>query len=292
MEIHDTISKHFKVIENKADSPKFQIRNIDFIYLINLDKRPQRLKQSLDQLAPYQIKPHRMSAVDGWTLSQDAFDDIAMRIEPGMEYDQPVQVGFRPGNFPATAFTKALEGKCCLHSQAPAGGIGCTLSHLSIFHDAYEAGYETIWVVEDDFTINGDPHDLALFIDRLDTLVGKNGWDLLYTDDDSYYTPQNVYANCGSQFWLRPGVRMTSRLIQRTPIGEDFFKIGGRTQTHSYLARRDGMKKVLDSAKKNHVFFPIDTEFACVEGLNIYNMKYDLIHGRDRVYSDTYCRIR
>lgn len=284
----DTVSKHFKKIEDKREEEKFQIQNIDFIYLINLDRRPQRLERCLGQFAPYQIKPHRVAGINGWALGQDTFDDIAMIVEPSMEYDQPVQISFQPGNFPSTSFTKVLPGQRCLHSQAPGGGMGGCLAHLSILEDGYRSGFETIWILEDDFTINGNPHDLTGLIRELDELVGKDGWDILYTDDDDYYTAENVRANCGSQYWLRPGMPMTERLIERTAFGENFFKIGGRTQAHSYIVRRSGMKKILDFIKKNRLFFPFDTELPCIEDLKLYNLRFDLVHGRDRKYSDTY----
>lgn len=292
MELNDTVSKHFRKIDGKRDDEKFQIKNIDFIYLINLDRRPLRLEQSLAQLEPYQIRPHRVPGIDGWSLTQEVFDDIAMIVEPLMEYDQGVQISFQPGNFPSTPFANIAPGQRCLHSQAPGGGMGCTLTHLSILEDAYTSSFETIWIVEDDFTVNGNPHDLGDLICQLDENAGADGWDVLYTDDDDYYAPQNVRANSGSKYFLRPGFPMPERLIERKAVGENFFKIGGRTQTHSYLFRRSGMKKILESVKKNRLFFPIDTELSCIEGLNRYNLKFDLVHGKDRKYTDTYCCVR
>lgn len=150
------------------------------------------------------------------------------------------------------------------------------------------SGFETVWILEDDFTAKGNPHELADLIDRLDKL--ESGWDVLYTDDDCYYTPSNVRAHCGSDGWLRPGMPMTPSLIERKAVGEDFFKIGGRTQAHSYLVRRSGMEKILRFVKENCLFFPFDTELPTIEGLCLYNLKYDLIHGRDRSYSDTYVK--
>lgn len=288
MENKDTISRHFKKIENKTDHKTNQIRNVDFIYLINLDKRVDRLKRCRSQFLAYEIFPHRVSGIDGWKLSQEVFDDIAMLAEPFMQYDRSVQVSFVPGGTPGRSFDPSIYGKRCLHNEAPAGGMGCSLTHLSILEDAYSCGYETIWVLEDDFTINGNPHDVADWIDRLDHLTGHESWDMIYTDDNSYYTPENVRAHCGSDSWLRPGMPMTSRLIERRPIGNDFFKIGGRTQAHSYVIRRSGIEKILDFVKENCLFFPFDTELPCIEDLQLFNLKYDLVHGKDRTYSDTY----
>ena len=62
--------------------------------------------------------------------------------------------------------------------------IGCALSHLSVIRNAYDAGYQTIWVLEDDIAVEQDPHRLSALIDKLDSLVGKEGWDILYTDTD------------------------------------------------------------------------------------------------------------
>ncbi len=42
--------------------------NIDFIYLINLDERPEKLQGCLDILAPYGIHVCRFSAINGWNL--------------------------------------------------------------------------------------------------------------------------------------------------------------------------------------------------------------------------------
>lgn len=291
MEFKDTFSSHLKGIENKSSINKIQIRNIDYIYLINLDRRPERLHRSLQQLAPYGIMPHRVSGIDGWALGQDVFDDVAMIVEPSMQYDQPVQVGFRPGNYPSTPFENVLPGQRCLHSQTAAGVIGCSLTHLSILEDAYSSGYGRAWVLEDDFTVNGNPHDLARLIDELNGSVGEDGWDILYTDDDDCYTAETAIIHCGSRHWIRPGTPMTPRLVERTAVSENFFKIGGRTQAHSYVVQRSGMQKILSYIKQNRFFFPLDTEIPCIEGLRIYNLRTDLVHGRDRKYSDTYYRL-
>ncbi len=64
------------------------------------------------------------------------------------------------------------------------GAIGIVLSHLSILQHAYDAGFETIWVMEDDIQVMRDPRVLSERIDQLDALVGKTNWDILFTDRD------------------------------------------------------------------------------------------------------------
>lgn len=282
----ETISRHFKKIEDKLENEKFQVKNIDFIYLINLDTRPDRWNRCLRQFAPFQIRPHRVAGIDGWKLSQEVFNDIAMEARPPMEYDQTVQLSFVVGGAPGKPFNESIYGKRCLHGSAPGGGMGGCLAHLSILNDAYLAGYQNVWVMEDDITVKGNPHHLAEYLDRLDQCAP--GWDVLYTDDDCYYTAHNVRSHCGSAQWLRPGMPMTEALIERKAVGSDFFKIGGRTQAHSYIVSRSGLEKILRFVKSSNLFFPFDTELPCIEGLTLYNLRYDLVHGRDRQYSDTY----
>lgn len=50
-----------------------KMRNIDFIYMINLDKRPEKFLATQSALKRYGIHPYRFSAVNGWELSKEAF---------------------------------------------------------------------------------------------------------------------------------------------------------------------------------------------------------------------------
>ena len=77
------IEDHFKSAEGK--SRLNTMRNIDFIYLINLDQRPEKLEYSLQQLYPYGIHPYRFSAVNGWELSLEAINDVGVKFSPEME---------------------------------------------------------------------------------------------------------------------------------------------------------------------------------------------------------------
>jgi hypothetical protein len=61
------LEDHLKKVDRSASiATESSLRNIDFIYMINLDQRPEKWKLSVDQLAPYGITPCRFSAVNGW----------------------------------------------------------------------------------------------------------------------------------------------------------------------------------------------------------------------------------
>ena len=74
---------HLKKVENKSDQNR--MRNIDFIYLINLDERPEKLAKSLYQLNTYGIYPCRFSAVNGWKLSLETIHDVGLKFQSWMQ---------------------------------------------------------------------------------------------------------------------------------------------------------------------------------------------------------------
>ncbi len=280
------IHRHLKDIENKTE--KKQIENIDFIYLINLDKRPDRLEKCQRQFAPYQISPHRFPAIHGWDLTQETFDEIALPIFSTTVFDRPVHVSPLPGGASPHQLGSACIGKACVHYTMAAGALGVYLSHLSILMDAYRSHYQTIWVLEDDITVKKNPHQLIECMKQLDVLAP--GWDILYTDNDDCFTSENVMAHMGGGRWGRPGVPMTDVLLEHQLMGA-FIKIGGRCQAHSMIYRASGIKKIIDFIIPNGIFRPYDTEIPYVPSLTFYNSLSDIVHGRDRTFSDTFYKI-
>ena len=283
------ILRHLKQVENKNE--KNQIRNIDFVYLINLAKRPDRLVNIIKQFSPYSIVPHRFPAIHGWDLTQETFNDIGLKVLSTTSFDRPVHFSPVPGGARPQMITPSCIGKTCVHYTMAAGALGVYLSHLSILSDAYQSKYRTIWVLEDDVTIKEDPHRLADCIDKLDALVGPDSWDVLYTDNDDCFTASNVMAHMGGGNWGRPGIPMKEALLENKPVGTDFIKNGGRCQAHSMIIRQSGIRKIVDFILPNGIFRPYDTELPYIPGLTFYNSLNDIVHGRDRTFSDTFYRI-
>ena len=73
------LEDHFKRAPHKGKG--HQIRNIDFIYMINLDRRPEKFESSLKQLQPYGMKPYPFSAVNGWELTLKDINDVGLKIQ-------------------------------------------------------------------------------------------------------------------------------------------------------------------------------------------------------------------
>ncbi len=279
------IQDHFKKVLDKTDG--HTMRNIDFIYMINLDQRPEKFQMSVDQLTPYGIKPFRFSAVNGWELSLEAINDVGVRFSTEME-----------GGFMGTSYHFNGDGKPsheviqnygqtyfvhCL----PRGAIGCALSHLSILQDAWDSGYETIWIMEDDIEIRRDPRIIPALIDKLDALVGKGNWDVLFTDRDfrnaaGVWTPAYTAVK-------RPDFaffQFSQDFCRKTQVGEEFLQIAARYGTTSMIVRRSGMRKLLQFFKAHQIYLPFDMDLIYARGIHLYTVMEDVIGNLPKAISD------
>src|SRR3984885_3511461 len=178
----DILEKYFKPAENKSDS--HGMPGIDFIYMINLDQRPEKYEHTMNELKPYGIFPYRFSAVNGWKLSFEAIDELGAMYQSGTP-EGPIASVYRhaDGNeYMSFEIMKELGISYYCHSMSR-GAIGWILSHLSVLQDSYDSGYNTIWVMEDDIRVVSNPHEISSLITVLDSLAP--GWDILFTDDET-----------------------------------------------------------------------------------------------------------
>lgn len=280
------LTKHLKTGIGKEAKNK-AIEHIDAIYLINLDQRPEKLEKTMRQLDPYGIIPYRFSAIYGWGLSNEALNEV------GMKYQKNMVKGKWVFHYPAETdappqfelLSEEFCGKTCVERNTTPGAIGCALSHLSILQNAYDQGYETIWVLEDDISVQDDPHKLGAYIAKLDALIGRNGWDILYTDmdtlDNLIYQQDNDFISelKGAGYYWRPDLELSDqkRFTKRTVINEDFLRIGCRMRAHSIIYRRSGIKKILDFEKKHSLFLPYDNELPLIPDIKMVNLRHDVV---------------
>jgi len=169
------------------------------------------------------------------------------------------------------------------------GGIGCVLSHLSILQDAYDSNYETIWVMEDDIAVVRDPRTIPDLIEELDRLVGKENWDVLFTDSDRR-NGDGTHLACGcAPSPGRPNYspKGTNFALVR-PVGPHLKQIGSRFGTHSMIVRRSGMKKILNFIKPRGIFLQIDQDVFLTEGICLYAVTEDIVSNALDAGSDTY----
>jgi hypothetical protein len=177
-----SLEDHLKPISDK--SGKHRMRNIDFIYMINLDERPEKFASSIAQLHPYGINPYRFSAINGWQLPISVINDIGVVCTQSMVSNLKATWYSEETNGPTHGVIDKVGRTYFCHCMSK-GAIAIVLSHLSILEDALKSHYKTIWVMEDDIQVMRDPHCLSTLIDSLDRLVGKDKWDVLFTDPDT-----------------------------------------------------------------------------------------------------------
>ena len=270
------LEDHFKKAPHKGKG--HQIRNVDFIYMINLDRRPEKFKSSLKQLQPYGIKPYRFSAVNGWELTLKDINDVGVVYKKGMRTD--LMGTYYPMNGDGGFVHEKMEvpGRTYFSHCMSRGAIGIVLSHLSILQDAVNSGYKTIWVMEDDVSVVRDPRTIPDLIDALDKKVGKKKWDVLFTDRDTIDNKTGRYIPClGYAERLNFTPPTPERFTKQTRVGKTFRKIGARYGMYSYIIRRSGMRKILNFVKEHKIFLPIDMEFYLPSNVRIYTVQKDVV---------------
>lgn len=278
------LEDHLKKAWNKSSA--YSMRGIDFIYMINLDQRPEKYRTSLDQLTPFQIYPYRFSAVNGWELSLEALNDVGLIYSVEMEGGilgtcYPLDNHFEPSHEVIQNYGQSYFCHCMAR-----GTVGICLSHISVLQDAFDSGYETIWVMEDDIEVIRDPRDLPHLIEKLDNLVGKENWDVLFTDRDMRDANGNytttIYAG------KRPDYLgfSTNDFAKKTLVSEDFYEIGARSGATSMIIRRSGIIKLLKYFKAHQIFFPYDMEYIFPRGIKLYTVAEDIVSNLSKAPSD------
>jgi GR25 family glycosyltransferase involved in LPS biosynthesis len=249
---------------------------IDFIYMINLDERPEKYVRTMQAFEPYEIYPYRFSAVNGWKLSFEAMDELGIIYQPSMT-EGPLSTVYRHVDGVEYASNEIMKepGVTYFSHCLSRGAIGCLMSHLSVLQDAYDSGYKTIWVMEDDVEIVRDPHEISHLIQILDSLAPD--WDIFFTDPDIHGAGGHR-SYCGG---IEPRPNFRTHAVEyyrnREQTHPDIVKLGLRFGSHSMVIRRGGIQKLLDYFKTNKLFFPYDMEYHFPTEIKRYASTYDIV---------------
>ncbi len=269
---------HLKKAEGKSSAHK--MRNIDFIYMINLDRRPEKFAQASGELNLYGIYPYRFSAVNGWELSLTTINDVGLKYKPGMTPLFATSFPLEAEGQASHGFIKD-DGRAYFGHCFVPGTIGIVLSHLSVLKDAWDSGYETIWVLEDDVIAEKDPRILSDLIDKLDNLVGKGNWDVLFTDPNTR-TPDGVQVPAvGAP--KRPDMdcsleeRYSEKYLINEDLSEDFRRISARFGAYSMIIRRSGIEKLLQFFAEHKIYLPYDLDYYLPPGIRRYSLRYNIV---------------
>jgi GR25 family glycosyltransferase involved in LPS biosynthesis len=268
------VEDYFKKAENKTADP--QMGNVDFIYMINLDKRPERYERTMKALRPYGISPYRFSAVNGWELSFQALEELGIVFEAGMK-PGPIATVYRHDEGKEYLSYEVMKepGISYYSHSLSRGAVGCLLSHLSVLQDAYDSGYNVVWIMEDDIRVVSNPHEISFLITTLNHYAPD--WDVFFTDNE-VKGGGGVPVPC-MMIRPRPLVQLQplEYYLQRTALTSDITKIGMRFGSASMVVKRSGMKKLLDFFKTYKIYFPYDIDYFFVPGINLYACPRDIV---------------
>jgi GR25 family glycosyltransferase involved in LPS biosynthesis len=271
----------------QVDREAHRMEEIDCIYMINLDERPEKFAQAAMQLQLYGINPYRFSAVNGWKLPLSAMDEIGLKLShesPQEEFLGSTYLEEAGKEYIHTEFVGAKEVAYFTRYLAR-GAIGIVLSHLSILQHAYTQGYETIWVMEDDIEVLEDPRQIPSLLRELTQLVPD--WDIFFTDIDTK-NAQGQRVPCRA-LAARPNVAISplAAFFEKFyAVGNNFYRTGMRYGAYSMILRRSGIKKILDYYRAHRVFIPYDMDFWLCPDLKMFYFNRDIVSHRAGSPSD------
>jgi len=255
--------------------------------MINLDERPEKYEKCVDILHPKGIYPYRFSGINGWKLDTRIINDLGVHYDPTMPQGL-FGTTYETSNGQAQREVVHIAGRSYFAHNMSRGAIGVAMSHLSILQDALDSGYKTIWIMEDDIELIQNPHKISELINKLDDAVGKEKWDVLYTDQDS--KDKNGGALLCNSFGIRPDFfpEDPKRFSKRKNVSHDFRRIGARYGTYSMILRRSGMKKILQFLKQHKLFSPYDMDLCLTPGIRLYTVTHDVVSTQPNAASDNW----
>ncbi|MBA3602755.1 MAG: glycosyltransferase family 25 protein, partial [Parachlamydiaceae bacterium] len=150
------------------------------------------------------------------------------------------------------------------------------LSHVSAIKDAYEHGFNAVWIFEDDIEFTEDPHHMSPLIKKLNFL--DPSWDILYTDVDSKNSLGETIQALASDF--RPDRSDNLPLVYylfKARISNDFNILRQRYGLYSYILSRKGMKKIYDYFTHVHLWTAIDIDIHYIPKIRQYSTVRDIV---------------
>jgi GR25 family glycosyltransferase involved in LPS biosynthesis len=239
---HETTrAKYLKPIE--ISETRSGLKPIDCIYVINLDERPEKWALLQPVFKELGLHVNRVSAINGWLLPKETISEL----------QGPYQ------EFP------------CI----PHGAVGCMLSHISVLKDAYDRGFQMIWIFEDDVVFKEDIKQIPQLLKKLSVIDPY--WDVFYTDVD-IRNKKGEYVKA----WPlrpRPNQRIFSRgyYAERIVLCEDLMMIRNRYGLHSVILSRRGIEKILHYFTHVYLWTPIDNDIHAIPGIRQYSSTRDIV---------------
>ena len=208
---------------------------IDKIYVINLTTPEQEIWDKLDSLNIRPTSCFILNAENGWDIADGK--------------KQPYN------DFKVADWWKTESDNDWWNREVTPGEMGCTLSHYYCWKDAFENGYETIMILEEDFYSKGK------FPSDNDFKQIPKDWSLIYLSRNALHPEKEEAVN---------------NLVMRTHYSYN---------THAYMLSKKGIKELMSSPVLNNVI-PSDEFLSGVHGVSDRDDANKIFHNTNfRCYS-------
>ncbi len=268
------------------------IQGIDFVYVINLKKRPEKWAKCLEILNQKHIHAQRVEAVDGCLINLQHVAALTPRLNT--YFLEECKPGFFDEDLNWWKYDKKKiqelksQGKKFVYSKINTKGhLGAAYSHLTILKDAIESDYKNVLILEDDFQIEGDLNLIHQLIKEADERLADGYWDIIFLDNWHILENQGIVSLYKKPYLYPNGVSYDLNMKRRVfSISKHLNLIQSRYGLYSMVLSKNGARKLYNYFKANKLFYPIDAEINNIPGIVLLEVKNHLITC-DRSISDT-----
>ena len=202
------------------------MKKIDYTYIINLNTPNEEIVERLSEAKyPEYFDYYIYPAVNGW--------------------DKGLKSKYK---FKNADWWKIESNNSFWNREVTPGETGCMLSHYNVIRAAYEEGYETILILEEDFNPSGE------YPSRLVLSEVPDDCSILYLDRNAMCSPS-----------------------EETRISKNITKVGYTYNNHAYIVTRKGMKEVIDSKILDNIIIS-DEFFPAINGTSDRKDAIKILH--------------
>lgn len=250
----------------KQQTSEKTLKNLfDKIYVISLDRTPERYEYAKKQLDKFNLKHERYAAVDGKLITiKDVERNQIVPWEAtylkGYHYGAVLKISQQKQYKEAEFFYKTDRYIPNLEE------FGCAMSHRAVWTDVVNHGYKRVIILEDDVTLKDS------FLTKLSDVTSHlpDDFDVFFLDI-ALFLPKDTNYFIPPIFWLSKFSNTLSPYFAKIKLNNK--NLWG---LHAYIVTFDSAKKLL--AKTQYINIPIDNALM-FSGLKLYVSKIKLLSG-------------
>ncbi|MDR2645660.1 MAG: glycosyltransferase family 25 protein [Holosporaceae bacterium] len=239
---------------------------VDAVYVINLDRNPERLKEMKEQLGKFGIRFQKLRASDGYNIK--IVNKNTGKIEDNKQFHKNCDDGvylIQDDGITVEYIRCVLryrEALCC-------GELGCALSHIRIWLDIVRHGYKRAIIFEDDVCFeNNFPQILKETLKNVPSDV-----DILFLDVGV------IHGECATPYFVSPGALLQS--FERLQSDNKYVvrlrdKSSNTFGAHAYMVTKAGAEKLIKNSKT--LRWPIDNHIMWMNNISQYVARKKMLY--------------